>query len=119
MNRMIEEMSMIPSTGDLSVINSDRLRFEDITGNDIEYRLCTYEGETYVGREDVSSFWSLFTDPVPLIPFAESIAFDYLDEDDNAAATVGEVRKIRVAIVMSYEDSSYELETMVYPRNFN
>jgi len=111
MSRMMAEMRLIQSPGDIDYGYSDEIQFDISYGNNITYSYSSNAQQ--LSRENEK-----------LVIGVKSFLIEYFDEHGNKLSTpiifssVNNIRRIRVTMVVGNDNHEFVLREQVAPRSF-
>lgn len=107
--RMARDIQLIRSPADISTATASQLTFTDMNNNSISYTLSSSNLNLTKGINTQT-----------LAVGINSLTFTYYDQNGaTPPATTAATRYIKIALVITQNNTNYTLTTAIYPRNLS
>jgi prepilin-type N-terminal cleavage/methylation domain-containing protein len=110
--RMSREIRLIRGNADISVMNGTLLRFTDINGSQMGFRL---NGGNIERTEDNAVSWQMLATN---ITGTGGNIFTYLDNNGATTAAPASLWLVQIQFIATQGTESIDMRTTVHPRNF-
>ena len=102
LEKMTRQIRAIRSSADITTATSTQLVFTGSDGNSYTYLL---------------SGTNLLLNGSTFMTGVSSLTFSYLDENAAVTTTLASIRYINIALTISQNNATYNIQTSIYPRN--